>query len=1232
MQMEGNTNNNNWRPAQMDNSGTGINNEIDANNWRNELSLDSRHKIVNKIMDTLQRHMPPTTTDGMTELNKIALRFEEKIYTAATNQQDYLRKISLKMLSLETKGPAINPLAAVSSGSGNPKITDPAHSMQSQLRNQGQTLGNDQLTGQIQARQQLPPQNMQSGITAANMQSSAGLPSALSSMTGLSQTSISDFGAQSSGLPNITGISQSSMNNSAGQVLSQSALLTNAQRLQMQARQQQQQHQQQTPAQQHLRYQQQALLQQKLQQQSHLQPSILQQKQFQQQQSHLQQHSVLQQQSQLQSSQQSAAAQQSVLQSAQQAGLQQAPSSVLQPAQQSVFQQSQQSASHTSSQFALHQHQQSVLRQQQSQQQSVTQQQASMVQQPILQSQQQQQQLMGQQNNTPNMQQQQQHQLQQMLQQAKAAHQHQTQQASQSLLQPQSQQSQQQSQKNQQILSQLQSSPQQLSPQPSLLQQPNSNQQEMQQRLQTSGGLLQPQQQQNTLEQQKQQLQTQQRGLQEASSTSMDSSGQTGQAAVGDWQEKVYQKLQSLKEMYYPEIKELYTRLTLKCQQPMATDQFEKLKHYKNTLQRMVQYFQVPKNNIPPGFKEDKVHAFEKQIIAILNSLKQRKSASQQQQGQQQLLPQTSSQVQPLQQQSQPQISQAQQQDKHVLQPQQLNSQASGTSMQHGSVSLLQQAAVPTLQQNAMQPGANFNALQGTGAGALQQSAVNAFQQNNSGNTLHLNAGSTLQHNSITSLQQSGMNPSQQSGMNASQQNNINSLQSNANTLQQQKQALKQQQEQQQQFLQAQQFKQQMQQRQIHHHLLQQQQQQQIHQQQQKQQHASPLQAQLHAQQTSQAQLRSDVNSEAKAKQAAAFKQAFMQMSQRSVYQQQQQQHQQQQQFNPASSLSASSPQLLQAASPQISQQFSPQIDQQSLMSSSLPFPKVGTPLQHASSPSTLPAPSPLMEDGERHSTSIISSISNAGSAQGLQQSVATPSNAQSLAIGTPGISASPLLGDLSLSPAQNIVSQDGSQIISPGILISDKSTTAIPPFERLVKMMNSMSPDAMNSAVSDISSVVSLSDRMAGSAPGNGSRAAVGEDLVAMTKCRLQARNILSLDGCASTKKMRRCMSSMPLSTASSGGSLTNTLHQLSNLESSEMQSTATSTVKRPRLEVDHVLQVEIRELNQQLVDTVVDVSDNDMDASGSEGTDGIVVKCTYNAIALGTNMKSGYKSTQMV
>ncbi|XP_042452698.1 mediator of RNA polymerase II transcription subunit 15a-like isoform X2 [Zingiber officinale] len=54
-------------------------------------------------MLTLKRHLPISAPEGLNELQKIAFRFEDKIYTAAANQSDYLRKISVKLLSMESK-------------------------------------------------------------------------------------------------------------------------------------------------------------------------------------------------------------------------------------------------------------------------------------------------------------------------------------------------------------------------------------------------------------------------------------------------------------------------------------------------------------------------------------------------------------------------------------------------------------------------------------------------------------------------------------------------------------------------------------------------------------------------------------------------------------------------------------------------------------------------------------------------------------------------------------------------------------------------------------------------------------------------------------------------------------------------------------------------------------------------------------------------------------------------
>ncbi|CAH1427603.1 unnamed protein product [Lactuca virosa] len=54
-------------------------------------------------MDTLKRHPRFSAYEGLYEFEKIAERFEEKIYAAATSQADYLRKIALKMLPMETQ-------------------------------------------------------------------------------------------------------------------------------------------------------------------------------------------------------------------------------------------------------------------------------------------------------------------------------------------------------------------------------------------------------------------------------------------------------------------------------------------------------------------------------------------------------------------------------------------------------------------------------------------------------------------------------------------------------------------------------------------------------------------------------------------------------------------------------------------------------------------------------------------------------------------------------------------------------------------------------------------------------------------------------------------------------------------------------------------------------------------------------------------------------------------------
>nr|XP_023926949.1 uncharacterized protein LOC112038370 [Quercus suber] len=85
---------------------------------------DFRQRIVNKIMETLNWHLLVSGQDGLHELRKIAIRFEEKFYTAATSQLDYLRKISLKRLTMETKSqnPIGNALPSNSTSNSNKSL------------------------------------------------------------------------------------------------------------------------------------------------------------------------------------------------------------------------------------------------------------------------------------------------------------------------------------------------------------------------------------------------------------------------------------------------------------------------------------------------------------------------------------------------------------------------------------------------------------------------------------------------------------------------------------------------------------------------------------------------------------------------------------------------------------------------------------------------------------------------------------------------------------------------------------------------------------------------------------------------------------------------------------------------------------------------------------------------------------------------------------------------------
>ncbi|KAF8654035.1 hypothetical protein HU200_062180 [Digitaria exilis] len=1174
--------------------------------WRTQLQPEARNRIVNKIMETLKKHLPVSVPEGLSELHKIAVRFEEKIYTAATNQSDYLRKISLKMLSMESQTKQ-NPGNAQVIPNQNPP--GPASGLPPQGSNPAQSSAIP-----LMAQQQTRQPNASTSVQGS-------LPSLGQSLPGVSQ------------------MQQNAMTNGLVQGAQQDMYA--AQR-QMVGRQQQQQQ-----AQNQLIYQQQQkmLINQKLQQNSLMQP-------------HVQQQQSLLQSTQMQSSQQPMMQMSSGLQSGQ-STISQTQPMAMQSATQSGIQHNPLNSVQQSVQSLLQQPTQSVMRQQQHPQSSMHQQsslqQTQPTQQPNIPLQQQQPPLMGQQsnlqqnqlisqqngaglpvqsNNLLNMQQTQQmlnqqpmplhqpqqlppqgnmsslHQQQQqqqllgtapnvsniqrmhMLQPTKAIQQPQqqqqqhAQQASMGLMQPQSQQNQLQ-QPQQHMMSQFQSQPNQL-----------QQQLGMQQRLQTSAGML---LQQNNIDQ-KPYIQAQ-RGLQEVSSTSVDSTAQTGHPGAGDWQEELYQMIKSLKDQYFAELNDLYNKISIKIQHidthmpaQKSSDQYEKMKNFKGLLERTLHVLQVNKSSIQPALRE-KIPLYERQIVSILSSQRRKPvQASGQQQFQQSGGQAPSSNIS-----QQHQASQGLQHiDSHTNQMSQASLPSMSTAVQSSGAPGIQHApapqatnfGVPTTQQNvtnAPQTGSNLDSAQGNNFNPAQHGSMGApLQQGSTG----------PMQGAMSAQQQSSSNILSNNAM-STMQPNTNSMQPNASSLQQLKQ-----QQQDHQIMQSQQMKRQ---QILQQHL------------QQKQMHQSqlPMQQQLQKQQQ-QGQMQvpqlhsgNDVN-ELKVRQGAAMKSGmYQQLGQRNYYQQMKQ----------GGAFPISSPQNLQASSPQVSH-HSPQVDQHNLLQSQL---KTGTPLHSTNSPfvpspSPPVAPSPIPVDSDKL-LSNLSSLTSTGQA-GHQQTSLAPQT-QAIAVNTPGISASPLLAEFT--------SADGSQANIP-TQVPTKSSAAGRPLDRLLKALRTTPRQSLTAAVSDIGSVVSMIDRIAGSAPGNGSRAAVGEDLVAMTKCRLQARNFITHDGSGTSKKIKRDTSAMPLN-VSSPGSVNDSFKQSYIVDTPELQSTATSRVKWQKAEVNHALMEEIHEINQQLIDTELHISEDDAEsfATTSEGGEGTVIRCTFTAVAVSPSLKSMFASAQM-
>ncbi|KAL6660916.1 hypothetical protein ACP70R_000300 [Stipagrostis hirtigluma subsp. patula] len=255
----------NWRPTQGADPAAVADPSAAApagGDWRAQLQPEARSRIVNKIMETLKKHLPVSVPEGLSELQKIAVRFEEKIYTAATSQSDYLRKISLKMLSMESQTKTQQ-----NTGNGQviPNQNPPGPGLPPQGNNPAQSSAIP-LMSQQQTRQP---------NTSTSVQGSS-LPSLGQSLSSVSQTST---------LQNMSVMPQNTMSNGLAQGAPQDIYAAQRRQQQQQQhqqqaqnqliyQQQQQQHQQQAQNQLIYQQQQKAMLNQKLQQNSLMQPHM----------------------------------------------------------------------------------------------------------------------------------------------------------------------------------------------------------------------------------------------------------------------------------------------------------------------------------------------------------------------------------------------------------------------------------------------------------------------------------------------------------------------------------------------------------------------------------------------------------------------------------------------------------------------------------------------------------------------------------------------------------------------------------------------------------------------------------------------------------------------------------------------------------------------------------------------------------------------------------------------
>ncbi|XP_024374120.1 mediator of RNA polymerase II transcription subunit 15a-like [Physcomitrium patens] len=275
-----------------------------------------------------------------------------------------------------------------------------------------------------------------------------------------------------------------------------------------------------------------------------------------------------------------------------------------------------------------------------------------------------------------------------------------------------------------------------------------------------------------------------------------------------------------------------------------------------------------------------------------------------------------------------------------------------------------------------------------------------------------------------------------------------------------------------------------------------------------------------------------------------------------------------------------------------------------------------GTPSQtiRIPSPSTVSATPATQDEADHQGPTPATNSTIPCTMQALQTAIRSTGP-----INTPGMSVSPLMENtLSPSPGQLLTVHDAVQTFSPGLPLIDGTISTEHSLEQLKKKVDSMPKEILKEAVNALNDVVSCGDKLEGSAPGTGSRAAIGEDLSAKTRSTIQARAISHDTRNAATK--RRRVDSIAVNMISADGTISNALHR--HRYNTHVGNHMVSHINSPLLKITESLEEEIRYINSRSIDTVVEVSTEATEENASQGWNGIVLSCCYKGNALSPNV----------